>query len=165
MRLSNGGDDPCCPGLSMLAKHVPNCSSHVPLEILNAYRPTLQLRILLVSHTTFYAMCFWMILEISEHCNLKKMSEKDSNLHEVASSSSHGLIGVEPKRHWSTLRWCLNLSPYSSITQLGSQSRYRPCLTRVNSSVPTLASPLGINQTKTHLAIHLSCLEPPRRRS
>lgn len=30
---------------------------------------------------------------------LKKMSEKDSNLHEVASSSSCGLIGVEPKRH------------------------------------------------------------------
>ena len=46
-----------------------------------------------------------------------------------------------------------------------SQSRYRPCLTRVNSSVPTLASPLGINQTKTRLAIHLLCLEPPRRLS
>lgn len=28
----NSGDDPCCPGLSMLAKHVPNCSSHVPIE-------------------------------------------------------------------------------------------------------------------------------------
>ena len=49
----------------------------------------------------------------------EKMSEKDSNLHEVASSSGRGLIGVEPKHHWSTLRWCLNLSPYSSITQIG----------------------------------------------
>jgi len=64
-------------------------------------------------------MCFWMISEISEHCNLKKTSGKDLNLHEVVSSSSRGWIGVEPKRHWSTLRWCLNLSPYSSTTQIG----------------------------------------------
>ena len=30
LSLSKGGDDPCCPGFSMLAKHVPNCSSHIP---------------------------------------------------------------------------------------------------------------------------------------
>lgn len=67
----------------------------------------------------------------------EKMSEKDSNLHEMASSSSRGLIGVEPKRHWSTLRWCLNLSPYSSITQIGRQGRTR---TYVVSNVADLQS-------------------------
>ena len=36
------------------------------LKILNACRPTLQPRILPVSHTTFLLKCFWMISTISE---------------------------------------------------------------------------------------------------
>ena len=73
---------------------------------------------------------------------LKKMSEKDSNLHEVASSSSRGLIGVEPKRHWSTLRWCLNLSPYSSITQIGPYWKSRTYVATTDKWFTVIPRPL-----------------------
>ena len=62
------------------------------------------------------------------------------------------ILLVEPKRiALSRIKHCLQSSsnhytlarPHFKF--FGSQRRYRPCLTRVNSSVPTLASPLGSN--------------------
>ena len=57
---------------------------------------------------------------------------------------------VEPAAGLEPATCCLRNSCSSAelsrrVRCSGSHRRYRPCLTRVNSSVPTLAGPMGIS--------------------